>query len=872
MLEKKQRIQRNLRQNNNFSSHKKKKEGKLVKVMKLTKVSPNESKQNKGGKRMKKFKVVLAILSFLSTMAFAEFNDVPDSHWASEAVKTLYNKGLLAPTLDSAVRFNGDGVFSRYEIASMLYFTVQDSEQKFAKKASIEDVSKLKALLQEFTPEIAKIGGRADEVDKKISDLEKNLGKKITTDIDNKYNKKFQQLTDKIGKVNISGDFAADQKIGTKQNAPGMEELKYLGNLTITGNVNKDVSGKVKLELKQEKEGEIKYPEIKVLEIKAKTDDFSVVAFRDSKKQVASFEDTFNLFDGTTVAPTQGVIANGTQKVAGNTNRYQTMLYKTAGGDFYGMQTKQDLEFLKALAMNAFVRASYAEKISKYQFDDAIGPNAKDAKSTYAVDGELSFKPVSFLDMTVAGEYATRRSPDLEPLVSDAIEYLPGVGAFVGSRDALYLYAKAKVGGFVGLSASAGIYNSGEFFDIAGMGNTTKTVFAETSLIKVEADKKAMMAKLGYDLFGLNWLTASLTYSSYGSNMKESLPNERITGLATLNLIPNKIQLEAEANLNKEERLPSSAKEEELIKGVMEAEKGMLRFDQRNRLTLFGDTTQHINFMYQDDLDKDDKEDGDNKIQAYVDNEMQISKEIYFKAAGLYRLEGAKLENNKKFSWDGGGRAWKQVANNKAFDQNTVLEAGTAVVMDTGIAGKVTVGAYYKNEDKKGGMDRTQDNASYKTVKAADNVDYRIYQDDGQIKEDKTYKDDKETTSLYVNDKLTFGKFSLTVGAKYLTEKVGVEKISSDTIKTTANGVKQDATTTYTYKDYEFKDKTKAEGGNYELIYAIGVEYDFGDETVASFAYGDPTVVESQTDFMADKTQYATGEQDQFKFSIKTKF
>ena len=71
---------------------------------------------------------------------------------------------------------------------------------------------------------------------------------------------------------------------------------------------------------------------------------------------------------------------------------------------------------------------------------------------------------------------------------------------------------------------------------------------------------------------------------------------------------------------------------------------------------------------------------------------------------------------------------------------------------------------------------------------------------------------------------------------------------------------------------YDMEDLKRSEGGEYEVLYAIGLEYDFKNDTTVNFSYGDPTITEDGTNFMLDQTSFADGEQDQFTVSFKTKF
>ncbi|BDU49444.1 hypothetical protein [Haliovirga abyssi] len=768
---------------------------------------------------MKKIKLALAFFTILSSLAFASFNDVPDNHWASNAVRNLYNKGLLAPSLDNATKFKGEGVFSRYEIASMLYSNLSYVNEKLEKKASAQDLEAIKVLVTNFAPELVKLGAKSEELDKKIAKMEKEIGDKL--------GKKIDKLKDDVNKVKISGDFSAEQIVGMKDNNPGMRDLDYTGNLTLSGKVNKNVSAKVKLGIDQGKDASVD-----AIELKAKSKKLTVAVFKDSDKEVASFEDTFNLFAGDVVDPDNGVIANGNLSLLGNSNKYVAMMYKTGSGDFYGMQVKQNFDVLKKMGINAFVRGSYAEKVINYKWDDA--KDSDNARGLYAVDGELVMKPLPIWSLTVSGEYGTRRSPGIENVESDAIN------AYVPSRDAIYLYTKNlfKLGWLGKIDVRAGLYNSGEYFDVAGMGKNTKTVFAETDIVKLEADKKAYLAYASYDLFSKGWLTTNVMYSSYGANIKDSFPKEKINSLTTLNLWPGKIKLELEGTLEKDEKLPADAKA-----GKLEAAKGKITIEQRNKFTLIPKWTENVNFHYEMDRDKDEKVKDDARIaEVYVDHGMDITKNSYFKVAGKINIKGlglGKEEDAEKKTYDEDGK-W---VIDHSYDKKVTVETGSDYeirnVKLAGFNNKFIVGGRFSIEDKQGKRVNAKDK---------DGNDIKVKNGDKDVNVTTTKNteklDDNYKYRAFVYHKLEKGNFTLYCGAKYEKEL------------------------TYQADSKNFKDTDDSD----DVKYAVGMEYNFGNDTTATLKYGDPTVTEDSGDFISDKTSFADGEQDQLAFNISAKF
>jgi hypothetical protein len=88
----------------------------------------------------------------------ASFPDVPENHWAYEAVSKLAGNGIIKGYPDGM--FKGDRAMTRYEFASMLYRAMQNG-------ATVDG-----RLLKEFKPELDLI--RVDAVSKNIDRVRVN--------------------------------------------------------------------------------------------------------------------------------------------------------------------------------------------------------------------------------------------------------------------------------------------------------------------------------------------------------------------------------------------------------------------------------------------------------------------------------------------------------------------------------------------------------------------------------------------------------------------------------------------------------------------------------------------------------------------------
>lgn len=122
-----------------------------------------------------RFKKILLGLAFLSCSAFSAplFPDVPQDHWAGDAVATLAAKGLVEGYPDGT--FKGDRSASRWEAALVVVrlLTKMESEQAtFATKAELEELRKLALALRE---ELEALGLRVDNLEGAVENLDRRV-------------------------------------------------------------------------------------------------------------------------------------------------------------------------------------------------------------------------------------------------------------------------------------------------------------------------------------------------------------------------------------------------------------------------------------------------------------------------------------------------------------------------------------------------------------------------------------------------------------------------------------------------------------------------------------------------------------------------
>ncbi len=81
----------------------------------------------------------------LSALGWAQFSDVPQGHWAREAIEQLANEGLLYGFPEGT--FRPDGQFSRAQAAVTLWRLILQYRLKDLRELTREDIERLKGLL-----------------------------------------------------------------------------------------------------------------------------------------------------------------------------------------------------------------------------------------------------------------------------------------------------------------------------------------------------------------------------------------------------------------------------------------------------------------------------------------------------------------------------------------------------------------------------------------------------------------------------------------------------------------------------------------------------------------------------------------------------
>ena len=116
---------------------------------------------------------ILILLLSTHIQAAPLFPDVPEQHWASDAVRALVAKGLVEGYPGGT--FKGDRSASRWEVALVVARLLAKLEQEHEKFASIQDLELTRKLVGAFREELDSLGARVDALTKDSELLERRV-------------------------------------------------------------------------------------------------------------------------------------------------------------------------------------------------------------------------------------------------------------------------------------------------------------------------------------------------------------------------------------------------------------------------------------------------------------------------------------------------------------------------------------------------------------------------------------------------------------------------------------------------------------------------------------------------------------------------
>lgn len=115
------------------------------------------------------------IMVLTSTLAYAAplFPDVPDNHWAKDAVAALAAKGLVEGYPDGT--FKGDRSASRWETAMIVARLLAKMEQAHSTFATKAELDELRALVTALQEELGALGVRVENLEENVGRLDSRV-------------------------------------------------------------------------------------------------------------------------------------------------------------------------------------------------------------------------------------------------------------------------------------------------------------------------------------------------------------------------------------------------------------------------------------------------------------------------------------------------------------------------------------------------------------------------------------------------------------------------------------------------------------------------------------------------------------------------
>lgn len=139
------------------------------------------------------------ILTFASLATADPFTDVPASHWAYDAVKSMADKGVIQGFPDNS--FKGESKVTRYQMAMMISQALVNISEKRG-NVSNGDLMNVERLTVEFADELALLGIKVSSLEDNMQVLKDDVSS-IKQDVD-KIKSNFKNGG--IEKIKLSGD------------------------------------------------------------------------------------------------------------------------------------------------------------------------------------------------------------------------------------------------------------------------------------------------------------------------------------------------------------------------------------------------------------------------------------------------------------------------------------------------------------------------------------------------------------------------------------------------------------------------------------------------------------------------------------------
>lgn len=429
---------------------------------------------------MNKFKIALA--SFLIVNSFAMAETLTD--FQKKAVKDLYNKGILQ-TIVKEDDFDKKDNFSRGEIAAIIYNTVNLKNSDALKTASEKDVIILKALISDFSSELAKLGAADYELIQLINE-EKNI---INTRID----KEVLTLNDKIDRIKLSGDVTLVKEFNTsKTNPEFFSDMKGEGEVKLDIKISDEIKAKASYDFDREM-GEY------ALVVKNPTFDFSIFndeslskeSWKDLEaknrrnnedvvnKKIPNFSNAIGLVDKAGINNLDTIVLN--KKMA--TKDFTALATSTENEDIYGFEYKSKMPyFMSTTGSDANMLISQVFLDDKDDLDNETKTTKVQDKRFLILGADFLFPINGNANQSLIYNYSKMRQSSQNSAAQGTKYFFPIV-----DDEATLVDAKTDINsnkyGKIELTLSG--INTGANYDPSGLSDSEREVFTKTDKIKL---------------------------------------------------------------------------------------------------------------------------------------------------------------------------------------------------------------------------------------------------------------------------------------------------------------------------------------------------------------------------------------------------
>lgn len=576
---------------------------------------------------MRKLKIALA--SFLIVNSFAMAENLTE--FQTKAVKELYNKGILQGIVKEE-DFGKKDNFSRGEIAAIIYNTVNLKNAETIKSATPQDVTILKALISDFSYELAKLGATDYELLEIINKQNETINKRIDSEV--------SILNKKIDRISVSGDFTLIKELNAKQSEEDsktelMEDVKGEGEIALNFDISENLKGKIAFDLEKE-EGEYDFTFNK--------DGLTVSVFNDD----ALLQEDWYKWNGKKYDETAKILVDDLD-TDGNKKRYKNLrdaieskklpefdnnlgiVSKAGINNKDTIVVKKEMNGKEVLALVTSTEeediygAQFKKKMPYFMIGEGADANmvvsyvGLDDKNTVSKDkgfiilgADFKFPINGNATETLKYNYVKTDNSEIGTGNSDSNYSMP-----ITSDEANFVYSKTEVNskkmGMV--DVTLGAVNTGYKFDASGLSDSEKELFSETDdLIKLDSNIFGGVAIIKNTKGNFENAFSSVTYKKNDNSEKDIT-----TRIDTLYKVNDKVKLGIGVGENTE-----TDDDDTTILYKRKFVEGQIQLKE----VLSKDTTNVIKLKYgkEDNFDK-------NEFVAYVENKKTIDNRNYVLAS-----------------------------------------------------------------------------------------------------------------------------------------------------------------------------------------------------------------------------------------------